>query len=275
VKDAFGNTLGDADGNELAEHVSNFTIESVTRTFANLTAKSLNDNALTTSTLSVAVPGSQVIQDVDVEINIAHINVGDLRVVLRSPQGVAVTLASNNGGTGNDYVGTIFDDSASQAINDGAAPFTGRFRVTTASALQLSAFNGASPNGTWTLEIRDTVKNRIAGTLANWKLHITTEPGQVTSLPTLSINNVTQSEGNSGWTAFTFTVSLSAPSTQMITVDFATSNGTASSGGGGNSDYQAQSGTLTFAPGQTAATITILVRGETKKEGGRDLLCNP
>ena len=45
----------------------------------------------------------------------------------------------------------------------------------------------------------------------------------------------------------TFTVSLSAPSTQPVTVTYATGDGTATQG----QDYLATTGTLTFAPGQT------------------------
>ena len=46
----------------------------------------------------------------------------------------------------------------------------------------------------------------------------------------------------------------------MITVAYATGDGTA----GG--DYQAATGTLTFAPGETTKTITIVVNGDNKRE---------
>jgi Ca2+-binding RTX toxin-like protein len=55
----------------------------------------------------------------------------------------------------------------------------------------------------------------------------------------------------------TFTVLLGGPSgaasNSVVTVDYATSNGSAKSG----NDYSAASGTLTFAPGETAKTITV------------------
>src|SRR5262249_42363291 len=56
----------------------------------------------------------------------------------------------------------------------------------------------------------------------------------------------------------TFTVSLSAPSTQPVTVAYATADGTATQG----QDYVATTGTLTFAPGQTQQTITVSVTAD-------------
>jgi hypothetical protein len=62
---------------------------------------------------------------------------------------------------------------------------------------------------------------------------------------------------------FTFDVTLSAATNKTVTVQYATSNGTASAG----SDYIAKSGTLTFAPGSTAPqTISIAVIGDTTSE---------
>ena len=78
--------------------------------------------------------------------------------------------------------------------------------------------------------------------------------------PTLAINNVSQSEGNSGATAITFTVTLSGATGLTITVNFATADSTATTA---DNDYQPNSGTLTFNPGDTSKTITVLVNGDT------------
>ena len=82
-------------------------------------------------------------------------------------------------------------------------------------------------------------------------------------LPAVSITDVRQAEGNSGTTAFVFTVTLSHPSWQTITLSFATAAGSATAG----TDFAATSGTLTFEPGQTTKTITVTVYGDTAVEG--------
>ena len=63
-------------------------------------------------------------------------------------------------------------------------------------------------------------------------------------------------------TAATFTVTLSQASTQPVSVQYATANGTATSG----SDYTPLTGTLTFAPGETQKTITVSVLRDTTAE---------
>lgn len=63
------------------------------------------------------------------------------------------------------------------------------------------------------------------------------------------------SAGGTASTLMTFTLTLNAAVTQPVTVHFATADGTARAG----VDYVAQSGTVTFAPGQTQAAITVTV----------------
>ncbi|MFL5341705.1 MAG: Calx-beta domain-containing protein, partial [Gemmataceae bacterium] len=88
--------------------------------------------------------------------------------------------------------------------------------------------------------------------------------------PRISIGDVSALEGNSGATPFTFTVSLSAAYDLPVTVSYATADGSASAG----SDYTAASGTLTFAPGQTSQSITVLVNGDRVPEPDRTLFVN-
>jgi hypothetical protein len=82
-------------------------------------------------------------------------------------------------------------------------------------------------------------------------------------MPSVSVQAAASvTEGNSGSQAVTLTVTLSNAWSSTVTVTYATSNGTATAG----SDYVAKSGTLTFAAGVTAQTITLTVNGDTTKE---------
>jgi hypothetical protein len=82
--------------------------------------------------------------------------------------------------------------------------------------------------------------------------------------PRISVSDVTRLEGkNRQTTLFVFTVSLSTAYDQPVTMSFATANGTATTS---NNDYVAKTGTLTFAPGETSKTITIEVKGDSRKE---------
>jgi hypothetical protein len=89
--------------------------------------------------------------------------------------------------------------------------------------------------------------------------------------PSMVINDASIVEGNHGYTLLTFTVSLSTASEKPITINYATANGTATTA---DHDYAAQSGTLTFAPGETTKTITIYVYGDTKKEADETFAVN-
>jgi hypothetical protein len=96
---------------------------------------------------------------------------------------------------------------------------------------------------------------QIAGTQGN-RATLVTDDSLV--LPLMRISGATVTEGNSGTINANFTVTLNRPSTQAVTIHYATSNGTATAGG----DYTATSGTLTFTPGQTSKTISVQVIGD-------------
>ncbi|WP_421994546.1 Calx-beta domain-containing protein [Reyranella sp.] len=83
------------------------------------------------------------------------------------------------------------------------------------------------------------------------------------ALPTLSIDDPSIAEGDSGTAQMTFTVRLSQAAAGPVTVGYATTDGTAAAGG----DYTARSGTLTFAAGETVKTFTVPIAGDTTVEG--------
>lgn len=137
----------------------------------------ISDNTTINSTLAVSgVIGP--LTDVNVKLNITHTYVGDLRLRLVGPTGVAVTLVDSHGGSGDNFTNTIFDDQAATLITSASAPFTGTFRPVS----PLTAFNGLTPNGTWKLEITDLFSGDT-GTLNSWSISIT---GGETSVVTAS-----------------------------------------------------------------------------------------
>ena len=87
------------------------------------------------------------------------------------------------------------------------------------------------------------------------------------SIPTVSISNVSvnESAGNA-----VLQVCLSTTSTQQVTVQYATANGTATAG----SDYTASNGTATIPAGQTCTTITIPIINDATQESTENFTVN-
>ena len=81
--------------------------------------------------------------------------------------------------------------------------------------------------------------------------------------PTISIDDISVTEGLSGTVDAVFPVTLSDASPQTVTVNYTTVDNTATVG---DNDYTAQAGTLTFAPTTTTANVTVKVKGDTRNE---------
>jgi len=120
---------------------------------------------------------------------------------------------------------------------------------------------------------------QVSGLMANQTYHYrgyATTPGgtdwadtttNFTTLPpAVTIRDATVTEGNSGTANAAFVVALSAPSGTNVSVDYATSDGTALAG----SDYVAGSGTLTIPAGQPIGLIDITVKGDAESEWPRE-----
>ena len=86
-------------------------------------------------------------------------------------------------------------------------------------------------------------------------------------LPSISIDDASVVEGNSGTTPLVFQVTLSRPVTWNVSVAYATADETAKAG----SDYTAAKGTVTLAPGETTKTLEAQVNGDTVSESDETL----
>ncbi|WP_157572069.1 beta strand repeat-containing protein [Hydrogenophaga taeniospiralis] len=171
------------------------------------------------------------------------------------PGGVTFDIATANG-TATAGVDYVANSLTGQTILAGSSTYT--FTV---------LINGDTlnePSETFFVNVTNVVNAVVAdaqglGTIVN------DDP-----LPSLSINDVTVVEGNSGTTNAVFTVTLSAASGQTVSVNYATADGTATQ----PADYTSASGTLTFTPGQTTQTITVQVAGETVPEANETFFVN-
>jgi hypothetical protein len=85
-------------------------------------------------------------------------------------------------------------------------------------------------------------------------------------IPVVSIDDAAVIETNGGATAATFRLHLDRTSTDLVTVTWSASDGTASS----LDDYATSGGSVTFAPGQLDATIVVMVKGDTIVEPDED-----
>lgn len=108
------------------------------------------------------------IVDVDVKINISNRDDQDVDLFLLKGS-FQSELTTDNGGSGDSYVNTIFDDEAATPITSGTVPFTGRFRPET----PLTAFDAKTPNGMWILRYTDDASSGFNSTLDSWTLEIT------------------------------------------------------------------------------------------------------
>ncbi len=103
----------------------------------------------------------------------------------------------------------------------------------------------------------DSLGGRGAGTARFWSTPI--EPPPQISTDTL----VSATEGDSDTSPLTFHVLLSRASTQSVSVDFTTGDGSLTA----PSRYLATSGTLTFAPGETSKLVSVPIVGDTLGDG--------
>ena len=108
------------------------------------------------------------IKRVSVTVNISHTFTKDLRISLSGPGDKKVLLAGSEGGSGDHFFNTEFDDGSSTSITDAAPPFEGTFRPEES----LATFEGVDPNSSWTLHVEDEAY-LDGGSLNFWALSLT------------------------------------------------------------------------------------------------------
>lgn len=120
---------------------------------------------LKTVTTTINVPDTNPITEIQVRLNLTHANPADLTAWLVSPNGITMTIN-----------GPIV--SGSQAYD-----------VTYPSGMDVG---NLEPLGTWTLSVRDGVRNSKRGTFTDWSLLVTPAPVSANSMPRSAATDVDQ-----------------------------------------------------------------------------------
>ena len=210
------------------------------------------------------LPGSNTATLPDIKVDPADKNT--VYVVRTAFGGGKIFKTTDGGQTWTDISGNLPDVPADSVFIDKRADHLNTIYLGTDAGVYASSDSGQTwailgtglPNVRVTsLDLAPNLDILAAGTYGRGMWEFTYNAGGTTTLPSLSIDDVTGSRPRSGTTPFVFTVTLAQASTQTVTVNFATQANTAIA----NTDFVPASGTLTFAPGQTTQTITVQVIG--------------
>src|SRR5439155_241900 len=199
-------------------------------------------------------------------------------------QATASVMEGNSGTTNVTLTATLSNTTdqtvtVNYATHDGTAKASNNDYVAVTGVLTippktLSGTITVTVNGDVTEEGNETftvvLTNPANATLGNATATVTILNDD--NVPALAINDVTHQEGNTGGaTTYTFTVSLSNPTDQPVSVHYQTADGTATEA---NFDYVPASGTLTIPPKTILGTITIQVRGDAQVEPDETFFVN-
>jgi len=164
-----------------------------------------------------------------------------------------IATANNTATAGSDYVAVPI---TAQSIPAGT--------TSKPISVTINGDTAIEPNETFFVNVSSVVGASVAdptgvGTISN------------DDFPSLSINNASVTEGNSGTKTLTFTVSLSAAASNTVTYNVATANNTATAG----SDYIAWPLTAqSIAAGTTSKTVSVTINGDTAIEPNETFFVN-
>lgn len=151
--------------------------------------------------------------------------------------------------SGSNITTPVFVPTSGATLSTNSSNGSPTYVITTSSYIGLT-FNGQTLTIP-TTSTGGTTAGEVTGNAATTGI-LDALNAYLGSFPAISILDYTVNE-NVG--TIVVTVTLSTTSTQTVTVNFITSNNTALS----VSDYISQSGSLSFAPGQTSKTITLTI----------------
>ncbi|MBD1906589.1 DUF4347 domain-containing protein [Funiculus sociatus GB2-A5] len=229
---------------------------SVTLSNPNLTAAP-ESSTITTAIGQVAVVNDEKQPTISInDVNVIEGNSGTTNasytISLFNASSETVTV---NYATSNTTATTVDGDYTSVT----STPITfNPGEITKTIMVAVNGDNKFEPNETFNVNLTGATNATIAK--GTGVATITNDDNQ----PTISINDVSVTEGNNDTTNASFTISLSDASSETVTVNYATSDGTATTVDG---DYTGVTSTpITFNPGETTKTITVAIKGDNKFE---------
>jgi subtilisin-like proprotein convertase family protein len=195
-------TINPSSANVCVNGIQSLTVTSS----ANATASSgtvniaIPDNNAAGATSSVAVSGiplNSTINNVIITFNVSHLNVGDLIINLRAPNGNILNLVNRRGGTGDNFTNTVVSSAGITAFSSSATPFTNTYAADAANAVgptgqvsNVTLFSSlyGTPNGNWVISARDAASG-TSGTINSWSISVNyTEPITWTPITNLYTN---------------------------------------------------------------------------------------
>ena len=215
-----------------------------------------DDEAAPTVTLSLSL---SAIDESDQDAGSADSSVSTVTASLShaSAAQITVTVAAT---AVSPAMSSDFNLSASPTLTFAAGSTSSTGTVT------VSAVDNSADEADKQVTVSGTTAGGVSGSASSDPSSVTLTIRDDDGSPSLSIDDASVTEGNSGTANLQFTVTLSPASGQQVTVGYAvdaTDRGTATSG----ADYTAVSaGTLTFAAGDTSKTITVSVIGDVQDE---------
>lgn len=173
---------------QLSGSVSSVVPCTNTSTLSNTTNYSVPDNNPIggSSIINVSSSCGTAAEIVSVKVNINHLWVEDLDISLIAPNGSTINLSSDNGGSGESYINTVFTTTGLMPITLGTAPFTGNY----IPEEPFSNLTGSAV-GNWTLKVVDD-EYLFGGTIINWSITVKTSQNTTANyswLPTTGLSN--------------------------------------------------------------------------------------
>lgn len=189
--------------------------------------------------------------------------VGDASVIEGDVFPTSVTFRISLSGTGplDTFVMFVTSNGSATAGSD-YVPSNGTLRITagqTEGTVKIAVLPDADDEGiheTFYLLLTNAANGRVTGGVGEGRIIDD-------DTPLISIADVSVVEGDTGTTNVGFSIALSFAADDDVTIEFTTSNGTAVADG----DYLGTNGTLVVPAGQTNASLTVLVKGDTLYEG--------